>query len=257
MILVKLGGSVLTTKGGAKRVRSQVLARLARELAGDQPLVVLHGAGSFGHTLAKKARLREGIQIAKQRHAASQVQADVRTLHNHVLVALQQAGLRPFSLPPGQVAYASGGELQAIAMSPFRLALQQGFTPVTCGDVLLDDKQGVAIVSADTIAEALAAALQAERMVFATDVDGIFTAPPGKRGAKLIDRITPAALRALPLGGSSKTDVTGGMAGKGRAIAAIAELGCGVWVVNGLEPGRVRDAVRGGRPVGTRVALEG
>lgn len=253
MNLVKLGGSVITTKAGGKRVRTAALKRLAGELRGAQDLVVLHGAGSFGHTLAKKAKLKQGIARPEQRHAASMVAADVRTLHNAVLRALQAQQLRPFSLPPGQLAWATGGELGGIALAPFRLALQQGFTPVTCGDVVLDDKQGVAIVSADTIALALVDALRGRRMVFATDVDGIYTAPPGTRGAELLPRLQPDDLRELSLGGSRAADVTGGMAGKGMAIAAIAELGCEVWVVNGLKAGRVRDAVQGKAPVGTVV----
>ncbi|MCA1814651.1 MAG: isopentenyl phosphate kinase family protein [Halobacteriales archaeon] len=253
MMLVKLGGSIITRKGGAKQVRRDVLRRLAHEVAAVPELIVLHGAGSFGHTLAKKAGLKQGIARPSQFHAASLVSADVRTLHVEVLRALQAAKARPFSMPPGQVGFARGGQLAVMAMGPFRLALQQGFTPVSCGDVLLDEQQGVAIVSADAVALHLARELGAERMVFATDVDGIYTAPPGKPGAELIEHCSPDALRKHVLGGSGKTDVTGGMAGKGQAIAAMAELGCEVWVVNGLKPGRVRDALRGKDPVGTIV----
>jgi isopentenyl phosphate kinase len=43
------------------------------------------------------------------------------------------------------------------------------------------------------------------------------------------------------------------MAGKARAIAEMARLGCEVSVVNGLEPGRVRQALQGKRTVGTVV----
>jgi isopentenyl phosphate kinase len=253
MMLVKLGGSIITRKGQRKEVRQDVLRRLAREVAATPELVVLHGAGSFGHTLAKKAGLAHGISRPSQFHDASQVSADVRALHLAVLRALHAAKARPFSMPPGQVAFARRGDLAAVALAPFRLALHAGFTPVTCGDVVLDEAQGVAIVSADAVALHLARELGAERMVFATDVDGVFTAPPGTPGAELIESCSPDGLRKAVLGGSGKTDVTGGMAGKGAAIAAMAELGCEVWVVNGLRPGRVRDALRGKDPVGTIV----
>lgn len=257
MNIVKLGGSILTTKGAGKRVRGLVLRRLAREVAKAPDLVVLHGAGSFGHTLAKKANLLQGIQHPAQFHAAAQVSADVRELHLAVLRALHAAKARPFSMPPGQVAYCSGGQVAAIALAPFQLALRQGFTPVSCGDVVLDEKQGVSIVSADAVALILAQRLEARTMVFATDVDGIYTAPPGTKGAELILRCTPDELHQVATGGSSKTDVTGGMAGKALAIAAIAEMGCDVWVVNGLRAGRVHQALTGGKPRGTLVTING
>lgn len=258
MKMVKFGGSVITTKAGGKSVRSAVLGRLAREVARDAgEIVVLHGAGSFGHALAKKANLALGLSKPRQWQNAAQVSADVRTLHVEVLRALNRAGARPFSLPPGQVAFASGGQLGGMALSPFQLALKLRFTPVSCGDVVLDEKQGVAIVSADAVALHLAPRLGVERMVFATDVDGIFTAPPGTRGATLIRDCTPDALLGATLGGSRHADVTGGMAGKARAIAAMAEQGCEVWIVNGLKAGRVREALAGKTPIGTRVRPSG
>lgn len=253
MNIVKLGGSVITTKGAGKRVRRDALRRLAREVSRPDT-IVLHGAGSFGHDLARKAGLKQGLAGPAQVKAAAQVSADVRTLHQAVLEALLAAGARPFSLPPGQVGQATGGELASLDTRAFRAALDRGFQPVSCGDVVLDDKQGVAIVSADVIALELARAFDAEVVVFATDVDGIYSVPPGTRGAELIPRCTPEQLRGLDLGGSRKTDVTGGMAGKARAIAAIAEAGAEVWVVNGHKAGRVRAALRGERPRGTLVA---
>lgn len=255
MILVKLGGSVLTTKGGGKRVRRAALRRLARELAGIEGLVVLHGAGSFGHSLAKRAALREGLRREAQRRAAARVAADVRALHLEVLRALEAAGLKPFSLPAGSVATARHGALARLDAAPFRLALEHGFTPVSCGDVVLDAEQGVAIVSADALARALAEGLGAKRVVFATDVDGLYTAPPGARGARLLERCRPEDLERLRLGGARGPDVTGGMAGKATELAGVAELGCEVWVVSGLAPGRVRAALLGQPPVGTLVSL--
>jgi len=253
VIVVKLGGSILTTKGGAKRVRGATLARLASELRGTPDLVVLHGAGSFGHVLARRARLREGLRTPAQRKAAAQVRRDVLALHTAVLDALGAAGLRAWSLPTGALALAADGELDALPVAPFQAAVEQGFVPVAMGDVVLDAKQGIAIVSADAVAQHLAAHLGVERMVFATDVDGLFDRDPALPGAQLLRETTPAHLRAMRFGGSRNPDVTGGMEGKARAIADMAARGCEVWVVNGLVPGRVRDAVRGKTGVGTRV----
>ena len=50
-LVVKLGGSVITRKREAERVRPKILRRLSEEVSSvaDTPMVLLHGAGSFGH----------------------------------------------------------------------------------------------------------------------------------------------------------------------------------------------------------------
>src|SRR5438874_9113325 len=90
MRIVKLGGSVLTDKSSYRTARSDVISRLARELAGYPDLVVVHGAGSFGHVLAKERRLAEGggapMDVARLR-------ADVRDLQQTLVRALHEAGV--------------------------------------------------------------------------------------------------------------------------------------------------------------------
>ena len=81
MLLVKLGGSVLTDKGRLRSPRRTAIRRLARELAAARaPLLVVHGAGSYGHILARKHRLNEGGATRAKRGAAARVQADVKAL---------------------------------------------------------------------------------------------------------------------------------------------------------------------------------
>jgi isopentenyl phosphate kinase len=64
--IVKLGGSLITDKERPSTVRHQVVTRLAREIAAarrgrDQPLIVSHGSGSFGHAAAAKHELHRGV----------------------------------------------------------------------------------------------------------------------------------------------------------------------------------------------------
>ncbi|MFI5414833.1 MAG: hypothetical protein ACHQ16_04100, partial [Candidatus Lutacidiplasmatales archaeon] len=56
--VVKLGGSILTWKRERESLRPKILARLSADLAtAPGPVVLLHGAGSFGHPGARKFRL--------------------------------------------------------------------------------------------------------------------------------------------------------------------------------------------------------
>jgi len=60
MLLVKLGGSVLTDKARLRTARRAAIRRLASELAAvRQSLLVVHGAGSYGHILARRHQLNQ------------------------------------------------------------------------------------------------------------------------------------------------------------------------------------------------------
>ena len=74
MLLVKLGGSVLTDKARLRRARPAAIARLAKELAGaPESLLVVHGAGSFGHILARRHRLDDRLLDRAQLAAGARV----------------------------------------------------------------------------------------------------------------------------------------------------------------------------------------
>ena len=74
MLLVKLGGSVVTDKDKLRTARRPAIRRLAAELAAvRQPLLVVHGAGSFGHILASHHRLNEGGPTPAKRAAAARL----------------------------------------------------------------------------------------------------------------------------------------------------------------------------------------
>src|SRR3989442_8768312 len=104
MLLVKLGGSVVTEKTHLRTPRSAAIRRLAGELASlREPLLIVHGAGSYGHILARRHRLNEGGPTLPRRLAAAAVQADVREPDGHVLRGPNPAGLRSITIPPSSV----------------------------------------------------------------------------------------------------------------------------------------------------------
>src|SRR3990172_2038341 len=103
MLLVKLGGSVITVKSKYRTLRGPDLSRLARELAAATDptgMIVVHGAGSYGHILAAKHRLGEGYADPAQLGAVAQVQRDVRALELKVLDPPPAAPAPPRRAPP-------------------------------------------------------------------------------------------------------------------------------------------------------------
>ena len=254
MLLVKLGGSILTDKARLRTPRKTAIARLTKELAGlGDDLLVVHGAGSFGHVLARRYALNGPAKSTKAKGAAV-VQRDVRTLDAFVIDGLLKAGLAPVVLPPSAVLGLDDGRVVSFDVAAFRDYIYQGFTPVTFGDVVRDRTRGVAVCSGDILMLELAKAFHPRSVVFAADVDGLFTADPKRtRDAQLLLSVGPADLAKLDLGPAKGADVTGGIETKVRRMLEIASFADETIIVNGNVKNRVRDALRGRIVIGTRV----
>jgi len=256
MLIVKLGGSVITVKSKYRTPRGPDLSRLAREIAaGAGPdTIVVHGAGSYGHILAAKHRLADGYQRPDQLAAVAQVQRDVRALDLKVLDALLRARLRPMAVPASLVMRYRDGVLASFDGDPFRDYLTRDLLPVSFGDVVIDTDRQFAIASGDDVVLELAKLFRPDRVIFAADVDGVFTVDPKRdKDARRLDLVDAAALDAIAFSDAGGFDVTGGLRRKIERMLAIAKYAKDVRVVNGLARGRLEAAARGGDVVGTRV----
>lgn len=254
-VVVKLGGSILTRKREAPRVRLKILFRLAAELSkcADVPVVLLHGAGSFGHPGAVRFGLAsppKGPDGGRERlRGAAIVSADVRRLHDRVLAALVDARALPWSVPAANLVVNRAGRLDHFEDAPFRAAVARGVLPVSFGDVVPDDAWGFSILSADSLALELARRLSACRVVFVSDVPGIFVpGPPGRR--RVAADVTPELIRTLsPVSGAP--DVTGGIRGKAEAMWEISRAGVDAGLISGLSDGALLRAIRGDSSYGS------
>jgi isopentenyl phosphate kinase len=247
--VVKLGGSVITRKREVERVRAKTLARLAAEIASvrDTDLIVLHGAGSFGHPGAKRFGLAmpptPGAAARLRARGAAIVAAEVRRLHLLVLRALVDAGASPASVPMATHATNREGRLASLDVGPFRAALAGGRAPVSFGDVVPDEAWGSSILSADTIALEVTRTLHPDRVVFVSDVAGVYEGPPvGRR--RVVAELTPDAVEGLRRSGPGP-DVTGGIRGKAEAMLAIAHAGADAVLISGLSDGATARALEG------------
>jgi isopentenyl phosphate kinase len=248
-VVVKLGGSVLTRKRQAERLRPKVLRRLAEELASapDVPVVLLHGAGSFGHPSARRFGLalapEPDAAPARRARGAAIVSGEVRRLHLAVVRELVRAGASPWSVPLANHARNREGRTVALDPAPFRDALGRAVLPVSFGDVVPDEAWGWSILSADTIAVHLARDLGARRVLFVSDVPGILRPSTGRR-PEVVEEVTASTLEVLggPRGGP---DVTGGIRAKAEAMWAISGGGVDAGLISGLKDGELSRAVRG------------
>jgi len=253
MYLVKLGGSVITDKTRPLAFREDVVRHLVSELRPHSPLIIVHGAGSFGHVYAKEYGLASGFRSAEQLGGFARVHRDVRDLNLRIMNILIESSLNAVSLPPFACCENSGGRLKSLDFSPFGRALDMGLSPVTFGDAVFDESIVFSICSGDYLMEALAEEFRPEKTIFLSDVDGIFDRNPAEEGAKLLETVSSRSdVSSAASMRSGVSDVTGGMAGKLASMLRIASFS-EVWMINGLVPGRLANLLNGEAVVGSKV----
>jgi len=255
MLLVKFGGSIITDKSKLRTARRSTIERLAKEISVAQDdMILVHGAGSFGHILAKKYRLHEGYHDNSQMKGVSEVQRDVRELNHMVIDALRKVGASPVSVPPSITAQFKNGQLSSLDVRPFKEYLSLNLIPVTFGDVVIDSEKRFGICSGDDLMVELSKAFEPSLSLFVTDVDGVFTSDPkGKGKPKFLKEVSIEDITKLDVSMRTNVDVTGGLEGKLKKIFASAAFTEETWILNGNVAGRVEDAIRGKSFIGTKV----
>ncbi len=256
-LIVKLGGSVITDKQRRFSVRRETLRRIARELAAaKEPLIVVHGGGSFGHPIASKYGIAKGYAYKRQLMGFSLTHRAMEELNRYVVDALKEAGIPAMTIQPSACAVVRNGRIISMELAPIRKLLELGITPVLYGDVAPDLSRGMSILSGDQLVMYLARELGASRVILGVDVDGFYTADPkSHKDAKLVREVTPESWRDLAksANNSKVKDTTGGMSKKIEELLPLAELGVEAEIVNAARPGILRRAVLGERGLGTRI----
>ncbi|MFH1435824.1 MAG: isopentenyl phosphate kinase [Pseudomonadota bacterium] len=258
-VVVKLGGSVITHKSaGRPAVRRGVIGRLAEEMAscGRAPLIIVHGAGSFGHTIVNKTRIDRKIEGKEGLRSWSKAQLAQNDLNLQVTSILLKRGIAAFACQPTGMVVLKAGRVKHLAMPALRGLVSAGLVPVLFGVPAFDEERECTILSGDVLAPALAHHLGIGLVVHATDVDGVFEADPAvdRKAARIpvVGRNNWRQVRGL-LGGSRSIDVTGGMKGKVSSMVTWARKGVRARIVDATIPGRLGEALRG-KGVGTLIA---
>jgi len=257
LIFLKLGGSLITDKNSARVPRLQTLTRLLAEVAAaraarpELQLVLGHGSGSFGHVEARRFGTRQGVRTLEEWHGFAEVQAVAGLLNRLVVDAARATGVPVVNLPPSASAVCRDGVIESLAIAPLQVALEQALVPLVFGDVAIDDERGGTIVSTEDVFAYLARALRPAQVLLAGREAGVLTHYPD---GVIVPHIRPGEpLNAV--GESQAVDVTGGMAGKVRAMQALAAAvpGLTVRIFSGDLPGLVQATLLGEAQPGTTI----
>ena len=248
LALVKLGGSVVTFKDKPLTANTEAINRISNALRLlDVPLIMIHGGGSFGHYWSVKYDMHTKAS-RYDAHGVSIVHESMIALNQVIVNSMMRSGLNPYGLPPS--VFTSGQRPLPARIRQLLAMAGSKVTPVTFGDVVYVDRAKYSILSGDSLMTILAKVLRPSRVIFATNVDGIYSDLESK---SLIPRLDVAGGRTVKVSTNSVADVTGGMKRKITEAFKIASIGMDVMVVNGLHPERIVEAAKGRPTIGSMV----
>jgi len=232
LLIIKFGGSVITDKNQIKpMLKLSVIRNLAKEIGNlyhskKSQIILVHGAGSFGHPLAKKYNLQKGMKTEEQRYGFCLTDQKMIELNSFIMQELLNFKIPVVSLPPRSFVKQAKGKFLGFNHQIVKSMLKQNIMPVLFGDAVLDDSYGCSILSGDTIITYLA------------------SDPKKNPHAKLIPEVTNKNLKQVLQGLTinNRNDVTGEMKGKIMAIKkTLPHIPASI--ISGLKPQNLVKAV--------------
>ncbi|MBI5964018.1 MAG: isopentenyl phosphate kinase family protein [Chloroflexi bacterium] len=225
IIFLKLGGSLITDKDKPYTPRLDKLKELALEIKtvlDSNPgllLILGHGSGSFGHTAAKKYGTRNGLPAQgggskRYWYGFAEVKYQAAELTRHVIESLLNAGLPAISIHPSSSMISDNRKVTYHNILAIRKSLTAHLLPVVHGDVAFDESLGGTILSTEDVFAFLAEQFSPTRILLAGIEAGVWEDFPAR--TKLVKQIQLSDYEKMRagIGGSTSTDVTGGMKAK-------------------------------------------
>ncbi|MFB6202958.1 MAG: isopentenyl phosphate kinase [Candidatus Nanohaloarchaea archaeon] len=233
MTVVKIGGSVLTEKDGRNSIDRDSLETVAEAVSRENDgLVLVHGAGSFGHPQAAETGLSGGnLEGLYSVHRA------VKELNTRLVSVLQDRDVLAAPVHPSSCACFSDG--LEMMTSHLEAMVDNGVVPVIHGDGVIDTEKGVSVLSGDRIVLEVAEALGDDHVGMCIPEGGVLD--EDGEPVPVIDTGTDIHVME-----KDAKDVTGGIENKVRRLS---EVGSEAYI---FGPEDLESFLGGGTP-GTEV----
>ena len=269
-IILKIGGSLITKKDAKEfpknmidinryadeYIRFDVLNRIASEIKKARQekefaLILINGVGPFGHFLVDTYLKNKKGMILETIHDS------VKLLNKKIVDCFAAQGLDLVAIHPFNVCYfASYGFDISNLWAYVMRTLEDKKIPSLHGDIVpaigVKGRLSVyEVISGDDIAVELAKAWRADKIIMATDVDGVFNKNPKiNKKANLIKKIKSGSRIKYDM---NAVDVTGGLKKKVEKLKNAAGHGVNSQIINGLVKGNVKKALLDDETIGTLI----
>lgn len=269
-VILKLGGSLITKKDvkdfpirieeiekvADEYIRLDVIERIAEEIKfsknkKDFSLILVNGAGAFGHFLAN-------LYIkGKKQFEAKTIHDSVLLLNRKLVSCFRGVGLQVIPIDPFNFCYFTSYGFDISNIWPLVMkTISTKQIPSLYGDIV--PSIGVKgrllayeIFSGDELVFEIAKNWRPDSVIMATDVEGVFDKDPKiYKDAKLIKKVRKNTQISFSI---SETDVSGGFEKKIIKLLSLTKYGIVSQIINGLVKGNVKKALLGDKTIGSLV----
>ncbi len=254
LVILKLGGSVVTDKEVEFKAKKNVIKEVAEVISDYKDIysfIFVHGGGSYGHPVAKKYKVNLGLSHSSYEGLVETRKA-MQRLNYIVVDELSKLKLPVVSIQPSAIFMLEDGKYK-YNFNSVEAFLNSGFFPVLYGDAIYNNKQEFSILSGDTIIKCLARQFHPKLIIFGCDVDGVYTDDPKVNPkAQLISNIDEN-FNFSKFGYNKEIDVTGGIVKKLEEMLEISKLGSKSWIINLENYSNLRNVLDGKNAIGTEI----
>ena len=147
MIILKIGGSAITKKDAQEPTIDEVnLDRIAQEVSAyNDDMVIVHGAGSYGHIYAKKFGIGDVISNVNDHlyklEGVCRTQASVQLLNYIICEKLHEKGVPAIGIKPSSFIETNQKRICVCDTKLIQKYIDNGFVPVLYGDAVLDQNE--------------------------------------------------------------------------------------------------------------------
>ncbi|EGC35304.1 hypothetical protein DICPUDRAFT_152394 [Dictyostelium purpureum] len=206
IVVIKFGGAYITKKSQLRTINKENLDNLIYIVTNlskihKKKVILIHGAGSFGHSEAKQYNVHLGdptpLQSINSEAISSLTEGMLKTresvtfLLEIVKSELVKHGLNVFTMSPfsswktknnGKTVVTHNIDNIKFLLDNFPTAI-----PILHGDVCLDEDSKCSILSGDVIIKEICFNLKVQKCIFVTDVYGVYDSSPSNPNSKLIN----------------------------------------------------------------------
>ncbi|CAD5118223.1 DgyrCDS6945 [Dimorphilus gyrociliatus] len=268
-IVVKLGSAVITREdecGLALGRLGSIVEQVAQlQHKGHQMMIVTSGAVAFGKQklrkeIAMSMTMRQTIatidtnQGLEPRACAAAGQSGLMSLYEAMF---SQYGLRTAQILVTKPDIYNDSSRQHLR-STINELLRLNIVPIiNANDAVASpaeadmDLQGIiSVKDNDSLSARLAVELSAELLILLSDVNGLYSSPPGTDGSRLLSTYNPSSdLANVVYGGKSRVGL-GGMESKVSSASWALQHGTNVVIANGFQSDAITNVVEG-KKIGT------